>query len=109
MFVERESVGNVKRTWVNYGLPRDWSSTEQGQVCDCMVGGGGGYVHYYGLCHICIVISSRQTTVLEHNDIVYTMECTLHLAWRKSVQSLQESLAFIAHLKVVLWYEESKL
>ena len=31
-FVEMASVDNVKRTWVNYGLPRDWSSAEQGQV-----------------------------------------------------------------------------
>ena len=29
--VEYESAANVKRTWVNYGIPRDWSSTEQGE------------------------------------------------------------------------------
>ena len=28
--VEYESAANVKRTWVNYGIPRDWSSLEQG-------------------------------------------------------------------------------
>jgi aldehyde dehydrogenase (NAD+) len=29
--VEYESAVNVKRTWVNYGIPRDWSSPEQGE------------------------------------------------------------------------------
>ncbi len=29
--VERESVGNLKRTWVNYGKRRDWFDAEQGQ------------------------------------------------------------------------------
>jgi aldehyde dehydrogenase (NAD+) len=29
--VERASIGNLKRTWVSYGLPRDWSDPEQGQ------------------------------------------------------------------------------
>ncbi len=29
--VERESVGNLKRTWVNYGKRRDWFDVEQGQ------------------------------------------------------------------------------
>jgi aldehyde dehydrogenase (NAD+) len=28
--VEYESAANMKRTWVNYGLPRDWADTEQG-------------------------------------------------------------------------------
>ena len=31
-FVETASCGNVKRSWVNYGLSRDWISMEQGQV-----------------------------------------------------------------------------
>ena len=26
------SVDNVKRTWVNYGLSRDWTDAQQGQV-----------------------------------------------------------------------------
>ena len=30
-FVETASCRNVKRSWVNYGLPRDWTSLEQGQ------------------------------------------------------------------------------
>jgi len=30
-FVEHTSAVNVKRTWVNYGLSRDWSDPEQGQ------------------------------------------------------------------------------
>jgi len=29
--VELRSVGNMKRTWVDYGRPRDWFSQEQGQ------------------------------------------------------------------------------
>lgn len=29
--VERESVGNLKRTWVSYGKRRDWFDAEQGQ------------------------------------------------------------------------------
>ena len=29
--VERESAGNLKRTWVNYGKKRDWFDTAQGQ------------------------------------------------------------------------------
>ena len=29
--VERESVGNLKRTWVNYGKRRNWFDAEQGQ------------------------------------------------------------------------------
>ena len=29
--VERESAGNLKRTWVNYGERRDWFDAEQGQ------------------------------------------------------------------------------
>jgi aldehyde dehydrogenase (NAD+) len=29
--VEFESAGNMKRTWVNYGHPRDWLSPEQGE------------------------------------------------------------------------------
>ena len=33
-FVELASVNNVKRTWVNYGLPRDWTDPVQGQVSD---------------------------------------------------------------------------
>ena len=32
-FVEHSSAVNVKRTWVNHGLTRDWISNEQGQVC----------------------------------------------------------------------------
>ena len=32
-FVELNSINNIKRTWVNYGLSRDWSTAEQGQVC----------------------------------------------------------------------------
>ena len=28
------SVDNVKRTWVNYGVSHDWTDTEQGQVSD---------------------------------------------------------------------------
>ena len=31
-FVEMASVDNVKRTWVNYGIPRDWIDPVQGQV-----------------------------------------------------------------------------
>lgn len=30
-FVEFTSAENVKRTWVNYGLERDWTDPEQGQ------------------------------------------------------------------------------
>ena len=30
-YVEHESAANVKRTWVGYGLPRDWMSREQGE------------------------------------------------------------------------------
>ena len=30
-FVECAAAENVKRTWVNYGVARDWSDTEQGQ------------------------------------------------------------------------------
>ena len=30
-FVEHTSAVNVKRTWVNYGQPRDWMNKEQGQ------------------------------------------------------------------------------
>ena len=30
-FVEKTSACNVKRTWVNYGERRDWTSKEQGQ------------------------------------------------------------------------------
>jgi aldehyde dehydrogenase (NAD+) len=29
--VERLSTGNMKRTWVDHGLERDWFSAEQGQ------------------------------------------------------------------------------
>jgi aldehyde dehydrogenase (NAD+) len=29
--VEYESAANMKRTWVGYGLPRDWTSPEQGE------------------------------------------------------------------------------
>jgi aldehyde dehydrogenase (NAD+) len=29
--VEFESAANMKRTWVDYGLPRDWTSREQGE------------------------------------------------------------------------------
>ncbi len=29
--VELASAGNMKRTWVNYGHPRDWTSPEQGE------------------------------------------------------------------------------
>ena len=36
-FVEMASVDNVKRTWVNYGVTREWSDPTQGQV-----GGGEG-------------------------------------------------------------------
>ena len=41
-FVEMASVDNVKRTWVNYGVTREWSDPTQGQVggesvvCECM-------------------------------------------------------------------------
>jgi len=28
--VERASIGNLKRTWVDYGHPRDWTDPEQG-------------------------------------------------------------------------------
>ena len=31
-FVEEASVNNVKRTWVNYGIERDWTHPQQGQV-----------------------------------------------------------------------------
>ena len=31
-FVEAGSVDNVKRTWVDYGVPRDWTDSAQGQV-----------------------------------------------------------------------------
>ena len=31
-FVEAGSVENVKRTWVDYGIPRDWTQSTQGQV-----------------------------------------------------------------------------
>jgi aldehyde dehydrogenase (NAD+) len=30
-WVEYESAANMKRTWVGYGLPRDWMSREQGE------------------------------------------------------------------------------
>lgn len=30
-FVEHTSAVNVKRTWVDYGVPRDWSDSRQGQ------------------------------------------------------------------------------
>ncbi|MEW6285952.1 MAG: aldehyde dehydrogenase family protein [Chloroflexota bacterium] len=30
-WVEYESAANMKRTWVNYGLPRDWMDREQGE------------------------------------------------------------------------------
>lgn len=30
-YVEYESAANMKRTWVNHGLPRDWMSREQGE------------------------------------------------------------------------------
>ncbi|XP_003390948.1 PREDICTED: aldehyde dehydrogenase family 16 member A1-like, partial [Amphimedon queenslandica] len=30
-FVELHSVDNIKRTWVSYGISRDWTSSEQGQ------------------------------------------------------------------------------
>lgn len=30
-FVESVSAENVKRTWVSYGVGRDWSDPEQGQ------------------------------------------------------------------------------
>jgi aldehyde dehydrogenase (NAD+) len=30
-YVEYESAANMKRTWVGYGLPRDWMSREQGE------------------------------------------------------------------------------
>ena len=30
-FVEHTSAVNVKRTWVNFGVERDWLSTEQGE------------------------------------------------------------------------------
>jgi aldehyde dehydrogenase (NAD+) len=30
-FVEHESAANMKRTWVNYGIERDWTDPEQGQ------------------------------------------------------------------------------
>ncbi|MCC6905487.1 MAG: aldehyde dehydrogenase family protein [Anaerolineae bacterium] len=29
--VEKMSTSNMKRTWVNYGAPRDWTSAEQGE------------------------------------------------------------------------------
>jgi len=29
--VEKESAANMKRTWVGYGLPRDWMNREQGE------------------------------------------------------------------------------
>jgi aldehyde dehydrogenase (NAD+) len=31
-WVEYESAANMKRTWVGYGLPRDWMDLEQGEV-----------------------------------------------------------------------------
>ncbi|MFZ5922805.1 MAG: aldehyde dehydrogenase family protein [Chloroflexota bacterium] len=30
-WVEYESAANMKRTWVGYGLPRDWMDREQGE------------------------------------------------------------------------------
>ena len=30
-FVEAVSAENIKRTWVDYGEPRDWLNSEQGQ------------------------------------------------------------------------------
>jgi aldehyde dehydrogenase (NAD+) len=30
-YVEYEAAVNIKRTWVSYGFPRDWSSKEQGE------------------------------------------------------------------------------
>ncbi len=36
-FVEAGSVENVKRTWVDYGVPRDWTKPNQGQVRGCCV------------------------------------------------------------------------
>ena len=41
-FVEEASCGNVKRSWVNYGQSRDWTSMEQGQV-----GWNRDYVYIY--------------------------------------------------------------
>ena len=35
-FVEYTSANSVKRTWVNYGMARDWMDSEQGQVCVCV-------------------------------------------------------------------------
>jgi aldehyde dehydrogenase (NAD+) len=29
--IERSSVGNLKRTWVNYGKIRDWFDSRQGE------------------------------------------------------------------------------
>ena len=28
--VEKQSAGNMKRTWVNYGIARDWFDADQG-------------------------------------------------------------------------------
>jgi len=30
-YVEHESAANMKRTWVNYGIQREWLSREQGE------------------------------------------------------------------------------
>jgi aldehyde dehydrogenase (NAD+) len=30
-FVEHLSASNMKRTWVGYGIPRDWADPEQGE------------------------------------------------------------------------------
>jgi aldehyde dehydrogenase (NAD+) len=32
--IEREAAGNLKRTWVNNGLGRDWSKTQADQFLD---------------------------------------------------------------------------
>ena len=57
-FVEHASAFNVKRTWVNYGISRDWSDPQQGQVsyktpvcvcvCVCMC------VHAYMYVCVCV-------------------------------------------------------
>ncbi len=34
--MEYTSAHSVKRTWVNYGMARDWMDSMQGQVCLCV-------------------------------------------------------------------------
>ena len=58
-FVEMASVDNVKRTWVNYGVAREWSDPTQGQV-----GGGKGR----GLQLKCVTASTIKMSVVPESS-----------------------------------------